>query len=369
MSRVARWELLLFQVVGYDTAVIGGTIALDSFRADFDIVDTGDSERDIVQGNIVSSFQAGCFFGALLTFPSADKLGRRITILIAAVVFIVGGTLMTAARGSLNIIIAGRAIAGLGIGSTSMCVPVYISETASPSIRGQLVGIFEIASQGGGMLGFWINYATAETIPSSSSPSPVSTLSHITLRGCSRPSVLQETSTKLFSTGLYGCFKTLGTITFTIVVVEQVGRRKGLIWGDILGCIPMFYLGGYDLRADPALAAEQGQTSRDGWGYLAMVAVYLNSFVICAAWQGITWTYASEIFPLDIRMLCVAITTAVTWLGSFVIARSTPHIITDLGYGTYFMFGSFVIGMGGWAFFCVPETKGKSERGRLQGYS
>jgi MFS family permease len=45
-----------------------------------------------------------------------------------------------------------------------LTVPVYISETAPPSIRGRLVGIFEIASQGGGMLGFWINYATDQTI-------------------------------------------------------------------------------------------------------------------------------------------------------------------------------------------------------------
>ena len=65
-----------------------------------------------------------------------------------------------------------------------------------------------------------------------------------------------------------------------------------------------------------------------------MVAVYLNAFIICATWQGITWTYASEIFPLDIRMLCVSLTTADTWLGSFIIARSTPYMISDLGYGT-----------------------------------
>jgi hypothetical protein len=166
------------------------------------------------------------------------------------------------------------------------------------------------------------------------------------------------TSTKLFSTGLYGCFKTLGMITFTFVVVERVGRRKGLIWGAALGCIPMFYLGGYVLKADPAAAAAAGDTTRDGWAYLAMVAIYFNAFIICATWQGITWTYASEIFPIDIRMMCVAITTADTWLGSFIIARSTPYMISDLGYGTYFMFGSFVVGMGIWSFFCVPETKG-----------
>ena len=450
--------------MGYDTAVIGGTMALDSFQRDFDLLDIAENERDTIQGNIVSTFQAGCFFGALLTFPAAERLGRRRTIFIATVVFLLGGTLMTAARGDMNLIIAGRAIAGLGIGSTSMCVPVYISETAPPSIRGRLVGIFEIASQGGGMLGFWINYATSQTISVDSIAQWTIPLAlqlvpgvflgigmffcpesprwlarkdqfekaesilvkirglpsdHPYIRGeigeiraqveerstlnLSRrqqfkklfakgvrnrmgigmalmllqsftgvniityyaPRIFETlgitgTSNKLFSTGLYGCFKTLGMFAFTFWVVERVGRRKGLIWGAFLGCLPMWYIGGYVFRADPAAAAAAGDTQQDGWGYLAMACVYINAFIICATWQGITWTYASEIFPLDIRMLCVAITTADTWVGSFVVARTTPYMISGLGYGTYFVFGGVVVLMGIWAFFFVPETKGKS---------
>jgi len=99
------------------------------------------------------SYQAGCFFGALLTFPFAEKYGRRLTVMAASAVFLVGATLMTAANGKMNMVVAGRAVAGLGIGACSLVVPVYISETAPPSIRGRLIGIFEIASQGGGMLG------------------------------------------------------------------------------------------------------------------------------------------------------------------------------------------------------------------------
>lgn len=117
-----------------------------------------------LESNILIPHQAGCFFGALFAFPFAEKIGRKFTMIIASSVFLVGGTVMTAARGNLNMIYAGRAVAGLGIGASSMVVPVYISETAPPSIRGRLIGIFEIASQGGGMLGFWINYATDRTI-------------------------------------------------------------------------------------------------------------------------------------------------------------------------------------------------------------
>lgn len=385
-------------------------------------------------------------------------------MMIASSVFLVGGTIMTAAMGRLGMIYAGRAIAGLGIGASSMVVPVYISETAPPSIRGRLIGIFEIASQGGGMLGFWINYATDRTINvnnkaqwiiplalqlvpgvlllsgvfwcpespryrakcddfedaerilckirgldlnhayiqhemseirqqieerSTNKMSKKAQFMKLFQKGVRNrmalgvslmflqsftgtniityyaPRIFETlgitgTSTKLFSTGFYGIAKTLGMCTFTFFVVEKVGRRKGLLWGSALGCIPMWYIGGFVMKADPAAAALRGEVTRTGWGYLAMVCVYLNGFIICATWQGITWTYASEIFPLDIRMLCVSVTTAVTWLGSFIIARSTPYMISDLGYGAYFFFASILCAMGVWAFFFVPETKGIS---------
>lgn len=150
--------------MGYDTSVIGGTMALDSFRRDFDLLNVSKTARDTLQGNIVSTFQAGCFFGALLTFPLAEKIGRKKAIMYSSLIFLAGGTLMTASHGVIGMLIAGRAVAGLGIGAVSLIVPVYIAETSPPSIRGRLVGIFEIASQGGGMCGFWINYAVDRTI-------------------------------------------------------------------------------------------------------------------------------------------------------------------------------------------------------------
>lgn len=63
-------------------------------------------------------------------------------------------------------------------------------------------------------------------------------------------------------------------------------------------------------------------------------------------------------------MLCVALTTADTWVGSFIIARTTPYMISDLGYGAYFFFSAILVGMGIWAFAFVPETKGMISLGR-----
>lgn len=122
-------------------------MALDSFKQDFGLLDTEGTDLDTLQGNIVSTFQAGCFFGSLLTFPLAEKIGRKRAILVAAAVFLLGGTLMTASHGKLAMLIVGRAVAGLGIGAGSLIVPVYIAETSPPSIRGRLIGIFEVRTR------------------------------------------------------------------------------------------------------------------------------------------------------------------------------------------------------------------------------
>jgi MFS family permease len=58
-----------------------------------------------------------------------------------------------AGRG-LGPIYGGRIVAGLGIGAASNLTPLYISEISPPAIRGQLVGMYEIGWQIGGLVGF-----------------------------------------------------------------------------------------------------------------------------------------------------------------------------------------------------------------------
>lgn len=55
---------------------------------------------------------------------------------------------------------AGRLIGGLGIGGTSLLIPLYLSEISPPSIRGFLVGMHEILNQISSCAGFWVNYGT-----------------------------------------------------------------------------------------------------------------------------------------------------------------------------------------------------------------
>jgi hypothetical protein len=56
----------------------------------------------------------------------------------------------------------------------------------------------------------------------------------------------------------------------------------------------------------------------------------------------------------------MAICTATHWLFNFVIARSVPYMITNIGYGTYFVFASMTTLSVAFVFFFLPETKGLS---------
>ncbi|KAL9617403.1 MAG: hypothetical protein Q9160_007807 [Pyrenula sp. 1 TL-2023] len=158
-------------MIGYDSAFIGTTLALPSFTKEFEFAKLSKSQLALVQSNIVSVYQAGAFFGTFFAYASAHFLGRRLSLVIFALVFLVGAGMMlgaSAARG-LGLIYAGRVLAGIGVGGASMVTPIYIAEIAPPAIRGGLVGLYELSWQIGGLVGFWINYGVKQTLPESHS--------------------------------------------------------------------------------------------------------------------------------------------------------------------------------------------------------
>ncbi|KAG9676726.1 quinate permease, partial [Aureobasidium melanogenum] len=155
-------------MIGYDSAFIGTTIALPSFVKEFGFKKMKPEHLALIKANIVTVYQAGAFFGSLLAYASAYYLGRRKSLWVFVTVFMVGAGIMLAAKdGDLAPIYAGRVLAGLGVGGSSMIVPIYISEISPPAVRGRLVGIYELGWQIGGLVGFWINYALTETMTSS----------------------------------------------------------------------------------------------------------------------------------------------------------------------------------------------------------
>lgn len=146
-------------MIGYDSAFIGGAIALTSFQSEFNWSQYSRSKVDLISANIVSCYQAGAFFGAFFAYPVGHFWGRKQGLQVFSCVFIVGAAMMlgTNARRGLGLLYGGRVLAGFGVGGASNLTPIYISELAPPAIRGRLVGLYELGWQAGGLVGFWIN--------------------------------------------------------------------------------------------------------------------------------------------------------------------------------------------------------------------
>jgi MFS family permease len=146
-------------MIGYDSAFIGGTIALTSFKDEFNWAQYSTHEKDLISENIVSCYQAGAFFGAFFAYAAGHYLGRKKGLQVFSAIFILGAGLMLGANGSrgLGLLYGGRTLAGIGVGGASNLTPIYISELAPPAIRGRLVGLYEMGWQIGGVVGFWIN--------------------------------------------------------------------------------------------------------------------------------------------------------------------------------------------------------------------
>jgi len=105
-------------------------------------------------------------------------------------------------------------------------------------------------------------------------------------------------------------------------------------------------------------SAKHSSGSLGGSSYAAAVFIFVFAVSFCFSWAGVPWVICSEIYPLRVRGLCMSICVATHWLFNFVIARSTPYMISNIGFGTYFVFAACTTLAVPFVWFMIPETKG-----------
>lgn len=94
----------------------------------------------LLQGGINGALSAGCFVGALFAGYPADRFSRKLTLIFASCLFVVGSVFQAASNG-VALLCVGRVLNGLSVGITSMVVPLYQSEIAPKEIRGRIVSV------------------------------------------------------------------------------------------------------------------------------------------------------------------------------------------------------------------------------------
>lgn len=117
-----------------------------------------DNPSNAIIGAVVSVYIAGETVGAFLQIGISDQLGRLRFMELMCVIVTLGVSLQTGAR-NMGMLLAGRTIAGAGVGGLSGTIPVYLSEIAPPSHRGLIGGISGVGYAFGQFLANWIGFA------------------------------------------------------------------------------------------------------------------------------------------------------------------------------------------------------------------
>lgn len=117
---------------------------------------------NVRSGLIVAMLSIGTLIGALIGGPLADLIGRRYSITVWNVIFIVGNTVMISSDDKWYQIMMGRFVAGLGVGALSLLVPMYMAETGPRHIRGALIATYQLFITFGIFLAACINFGTHE---------------------------------------------------------------------------------------------------------------------------------------------------------------------------------------------------------------
>ena len=145
LSVVAALGGFLF---GYDTAVISGTIAQVSQLFQLDALQ---------QGWYVGCALIGSIVGVLFAGILSDKLGRKLTMVISAVLFSTSA-LGCAISADFTQLVIYRIIGGVGIGVVSIVSPLYIYEVSVAQYRGRLVSLYQLAVTVGFLGAYLVNY-------------------------------------------------------------------------------------------------------------------------------------------------------------------------------------------------------------------
>ncbi|KAF6827322.1 myo-inositol transporter [Colletotrichum musicola] len=141
---------------GYDTGVISGVLVV--LGTDLGGKELTHSEKELV----TAVTAAGAFIGAIIAGITADKYGRKPAIWFASVLFTVGA-LIQAAAFTVAQMAAGRLIIGLGVGSASMIVPLYIAEISPARYRGRMISLDIIFLGAGSVLAYAFAAAFSNT--------------------------------------------------------------------------------------------------------------------------------------------------------------------------------------------------------------
>ncbi|KAK6147589.1 hypothetical protein DH2020_018501 [Rehmannia glutinosa] len=157
-------------IFGYDLGISGGVTSMAPFLEKFfpdvykkEAADTGNNQYCKFDSQTLQLFTSSLYLAALgasvVAAPLTRKYGRRITMMMAGFIFLIGAAL-TGGAVHLLMLIGGRILLGVGVGFANQSVPLYLSEMSPYNYRGRFNVLFQLMITIGILCANVINYLT-----------------------------------------------------------------------------------------------------------------------------------------------------------------------------------------------------------------
>jgi MFS family permease len=359
--------LLSGGLFGYDQGVISG--ALHGIKLAFAL-------SPLLVEVVTSWVTLGALFGALAGGEMADRLGRKRTILIAALLFTLGSLVEGLAPGTL-ILIIGRLIVGLGVGVAAVAAPLYAAELAPTRLRGRFISAYQLAITIGIFIAYlvdsWLAKSGAWRIMLGASAVVGLMLLAVALLAPESPRWLMKMHRRPDATAELAKIRSaaelpgdlddiagaLGADAHRASWRETLQRRwrRPLLIG--MGGSLAIVGAAFHFMTPLAQGAKASGPTVAGIVTLVALVAYIMSFAFSIG--PVVWTVINEIFPGRIRGRGVAIATAVNWGAAFLVSQCFLSLIGAVGDSLTFLLFALFCGLGwAWIYHAVPETKGRS---------
>ncbi|KAL8290587.1 hypothetical protein RQP46_002845 [Phenoliferia psychrophenolica] len=400
---------------GFDTGIVTTSIAHASFKKAMG------NPNAAMTGAIVSTYIAGEAVGAVIQMICADKWGRKRFMQAMAVLVTIGSILQTAAQG-YSMFLAGRVIAGVGIGGLAGTAPVYNAELAPPNRRGfvgGLVGLMiVIGSCSANWLGWACGYAPegqfqwrwnilhgrdAEALAAFTviredlSPDELefefsAMKEQIMYEKVSAPksfaetwrrykkrvlvSVLAQSMTSATGINVINYYQStlytsLGITGHTILLLSAIYGTVGLLANmisirvvDRVGRVRMLIVGTAGVSIVLIYTALLSHfyttsTNKVGKGF-AILGIYLFTTFYYGCINSTTWLYGSEVLPMAIRSKVMGLASCSHFVINVALTQAGPSAFANIKANFYYVF----VGVTTFSCICIilyfPETKNKS---------